>query len=161
MKKYKNHTLEEYLNVLARKEPVPGGGSVAALTAATGAALVSMVANYSKGKSNSQRVENKISGILKDSEQIRKRLLVLVDLDAQTYLRVVKTKSASPQVKKRALRQAAKVPGEVCRLCYKAIQLTPYLVKEGNKYLLSDVRVAIELFEAAFYAARINVEVNV
>jgi len=160
MKKFKNHTLEEYLSVLSRKTPVPGGGSAAALTAATGAALVSMVANYSTGKGRPKRVENKILNILKQSEQIRKRLLVLIDLDAQAYLNVVKTRGATAQVKKRASREAAKVPGEVSRLCYKAIQLTPYLVTEGNKHLLSDIAVAIELFQAAYNAACINVEIN-
>src|SRR3990167_6578093 len=128
MKKYKDHTLQEYLDVLSKKTPVPGGGSAAALTAATGAALVSMVANYSKGKGKSKHVDAKIRSILKESEKIRKRLLVLVDLDAQVYLAVVNSRGASPAVKKRALQKAAKVPGEVCRWCYQTIQLTPYLV---------------------------------
>lgn len=160
MKKYKNHTLGEYLNVLSKKTPVPGGGSAAALTAATGAALVSMVANYSCGKSKFKRIENKISGILKQSEKIRKRLLELVDLDAQAYLGVVKARGASPQIKKRASKKAAKVPHEVCQLCYKAIQLTPFLVENGNQYLVSDIEVAVEMFQAAFNSAHINVEIN-
>lgn len=160
MKKYKNHTLSEYLDVLSRKTPVPGGGSAAALTAATGAALVSMVANYSKGRSRSKRVENKIRSILTQSEQIRKRLLELVDLDTRAYLGVVKARKQSAQVKKKALREAAKVPREVCRLCYKGVQLTPYLVEKGNPHLISDIEVAGEMFLAAFNSAHINVGVN-
>ena len=160
MTKYKNYTLSEYLGVLSKKTPVPGGGSAAALVGATGAALVSMVANYSKGKSRSKRRENKLCLILKQSEGIRKRLLELVDKDAQAYLGVVQARQASVQKKKKALREAAKVPLEVCRLCYKAVQLTPYLVEHGNPYLISDIEVAAELFLAAFNAARINVGVN-
>jgi len=160
MKKYKNHTLQEYLDVLSKKTPTPGGGSAAALTAATGAALVSMVANYSKGKSKSKKAEDRISSILKQSEKIRKRLLTLVDLDAEAYLDVVKARGASESVKKRASQKAAKAPLEVCRLCYNAIQLTPYLVKHGNQNLVSDVEVAVEMFQAAFRSAHINVEIN-
>ena len=160
MKKYKNHTLCEYLDVLSKKTPVPGGGSAAALTGATGAALVSMVANYSKGISQSRKTENKICSLLKQSEHIRKRLLELVDLDAQAYLGVVKARKQSAQVKKKALREAAKIPREVCRLCYKGIQLAPYLVEEGNPYLISDIEVAAEMFLAAFNSAYINVGVN-
>ncbi len=160
MKKYKNYTLSEYLDALSKKTPVPGGGSAAALTAATGAALISMVANYSKGRSQCKRIENKIVSVLKQSEQIRKRLLELVDLDAQAYLGVVKARGASAQVRKKALREAAKIPREVCKLCYQAIQLTPCLVERGNPYLISDVEVAAEMFLAAFNSAHINVEVN-
>ncbi len=145
---------------MSKKTPVPGGGSAAALTAATGAALISMVANYSRGKSKSKRIEDKISSILKQNEKIRKRLLALVDLDAQAYLGVVKARTASPQVKKRASMKAAKVPHEVCQLCYEAIQLTSYLVKNGNQYLVSDIEVAVEMLQAAFNAAHINVEIN-
>ena len=160
MKKYKNHTLCEYLDALSKKTSVPGGGSAAALTAATGAALVSMVANYSKGRNKSKRVENKIYSLLKQNEQIRKRLIELIDLDAKAYLDVVKTRGASAQVKKKALRGASKVPLEVCRLCYKAIQLMPYLIENGNPYLISDIEVAAEMFLAAFNSAHINVGVN-
>lgn len=160
MKKYKNHTLREYLDVLSKKTPVPGGGSAAALTAATGAALVSMVANYSKGQNQSKQIENRIRSILKQSEQIRKRLLELVDLDAQAYLGVVKSRRAQVRLRKKALRDASKIPHEVCRLCYKAIQLTPYLVENGNPHLISDIEVAAELLLAAFNSARINVGVN-
>jgi formiminotetrahydrofolate cyclodeaminase len=160
MKKYKNHTLCEYLDVLSKRTPVPGGGSAAALIAATGAALVSMVANYSKGWSKSKRVENKICSLLKQNEQIRKRLIDLIDLDSKVYLNVVKTRGASAQIKKKALKEASKVPLEVCRLCYKAIQLIPYLVENGNPHLTSDLEVAAEMFLAAFNSAHINVEVN-
>ena len=162
MKKYKNFTIQEYLNSLSQRTPVPGGGSAAALAAGLGAALISMVAHYSL-KRNSPAVEKNIKKILTSSEKIRKRLLELVDLDAQAYLQVVETRrgpDVSPQKKKAAHRQARAVPLEVSHLCLQAVELTPYLVQYGNKYLLSDVEVAVELLQAAFNAAKINVEVN-
>jgi len=161
MKRYINSTIKEYSDVLSKKTPVPGGGSAAALTAALAASLISMVANYSKGKSKSKRVEGKINNILKASEVIRKRLLVLVDLDAEAYLKIVKAReSASLKKKKEAKKAARSVPQEICKLCYKAVALTPFLVENGNKYLLSDIEVAIELLLSAYNCAVINVEVN-
>jgi len=160
MKKYKDHTLQEYLNILSKKTPVPGGGSAAALTAASGAALVSMVANYSKGKSQSKQVENRFQSIIKQSEQARKRLLVLVDLDAKAYLGVVKARGASKQIQKRASSAAAKVPREVSNICYNLTRLTPYLVEKGNQHLISDIIVAVDLLFAAFNSSRVNVEAN-
>ena len=160
MKPFKNYTLAEYTRVLSLKVPAPGGGSAAALTAALGAALLSMVANYSLGKTSSRTNEQKIKASLKTSEQLRKRFLQLVDLDARAYLNVVKTRRAAPVKRAAARRKAAEVPLEICKLCYKAVQLSPALVRYGNKHLISDVKVALELLLAAFNAARVNVEIN-
>ena len=160
MKLFKNYSLSEYTRVLSLKVPAPGGGSAAAATAALGAALLSMAANYSLGKTTLRSNDRKIKAGLKQSEQLRKRFLALVDLDARAYLNVVKTRKAPPAKRAAARRKAAEVPLEVCKLCYKAVQLSPALVRYGNKYLISDVKVALEFLLAAFNAARINVEIN-
>lgn len=157
MTSFKNYSLKKYTEVLASKIPAPGGGSAAALTAALGAALLSMVANYSIGKSLN---EQKIKAALKASEQLRKRFLELVDLDARAYLKFVQTRGAAPAKRAAARRKAREVPLEVCKLCYKAVQLAPVLVSYGNKNLLGDVLVSVELLLAAFNAARVNAEIN-
>ena len=160
MKKYKDLTLQEYLDALSRKTPVPGGGSAAALVAATGIALILMAANYSVGKSKSKRVEDRLQSIIRQGTALRNHLVALVDLDAQAYLNVVKARQGSKQAKKAALIQAARVPREVCQMCYKGIQLTPFLVEHGNRHLISDIEVAAEMLLAAFNSAMINVEAN-
>ena len=159
MRKYKNHTLKEYSDQLSLRVPVPGGGSAAALAGSLGAALISMVANYSLGK-KSKAIDGQIKKLLFKSEKIRKHLLELVDLDAQAYLQVVKTRHASAAVKKKALKKASDIPREVCRSCFSAVELTPFLVENGNRYLISDIEVAVELLNAAFNSALINVETN-
>lgn len=160
MKKYKHHTLKEYSDVLSLKTPTPGGGSAAAYAAALGVALLSMVANYSKGKSSSPAVEAEIRRRLKINDKLRRRLLDLVDLDAQAYLKVVKTRKSAPAVRQKALKAARAVPLEVSQICYQAMDQAPFLVAEGNKHLLSDVEVAGELLLAAFRSAMINVKIN-
>lgn len=160
MRKFKNHSVKEYLDELSLKVPVPGGGSAAALAGALGAALISMVANYSLGKNKSKTVDQKIKKLLKESERLRKRLIELVDLDAQAYLGVVKTRKSAPAIRKKALKRASQVPRETARLCYQGVLLAPYLVEKGNKYLLSDVEVALELLRAAYNSAMVNVETN-
>ncbi len=160
MKKFKNHTLKEYLEALAKKEPVPGGGSVAALAAGLAAGLLSMVARYSLGKSSSRQTERKLERVLSKAETLRDRLLELVDLDAQAYLKVVHSKGKSPVVKRKVKAEACSVPREVSRLCFQLIQLTPVLVSYGNKYLISDVEVAVELLFASYKSARINIAIN-
>lgn len=132
---------------------MPGGGSAAALAGALGAGLLSMVARYSLGKGAPQAVEKKLKKTVQEMEKLRQRLLELVDLDTQAYLRLRETKNASPSVKKAAVIKAREVPLEVCRLCYKAVDQAPFLVASGNKYLIADVAVACELLLSAFNGA--------
>lgn len=160
MKSFRHYSLTEYTRILSLKVPAPGGGSAAALTGALGAALLSMVANYSLGKAGSRPKDRKIKASLQMSEQLRKRFLALVDEDARAYLNFVKTRGAGPVQRAAARRKAREVPLEICRLCYQAVQMAPILVRYGNKHLIADVKVALELLLAAFSAARVNVEIN-
>jgi len=160
MLSYTNQTIAAYLNQLASRSPVPGGGSAAALAGALGAALISMAASYSLSKGRSKKAEAKIKSVFQQSEKLRGRLLKLVDLDAEAYLRVVQTRQAAPKIKQAALKKAREVPLETCRLCYRAVQLAPDLVKNGNPRLLSDVKAAVEMLSAAFSSAMFNVEAN-
>jgi len=158
---FKDKTLQEYLDQLSRREPVPGGGSAAAYTAAMAVGLISMVTNYSIGrKANTKDVEKKLAKILVQSEPIRLRLLELTSLDSEAYMKVTAARALDKKAQKQAAKEAKAVPQEICKLCYKAVLLTPYLAEKGNPYLLSDVEVALELLMSAFYGARIMVRIN-
>ncbi|MBM3243506.1 MAG: cyclodeaminase/cyclohydrolase family protein [Candidatus Omnitrophica bacterium] len=144
---YKNMSVSEYLDQLAAKIPVPGGGSSSALCAACAAALVSMVVNFTLGKSQYLRYEKRLKDILNRSESIRNDFLRMVDLDAVAY-------------KSHNTKDALSVPFMVSRLCLEGIRLCPFLIKAGNRNLLSDVAVAAVLFEAGFATASYNVKIN-
>ena len=98
--------------------------------------------------------------LLAKSETMRHRLLQLASEDAQAYLAVVAARSKDARAQRAAAARAAAVPKEICRLCYKAVELTPFLVAKGNPYLLSDVEVAIELLMASFSSSVIMVRAN-
>ena len=154
-------TLEAYLDRLSRRQPVPGGGSAAALTSALGVGLVSMVGHYSIGRrSNTKAVQQRLGKIVRKSEAIRKRLLELTSLDAQAYLKIVDARKQNAKIQKQAGRRAAAVGREVCRLCYQAMDLTHFLAAEGNPHLISDIEVAIELLQAGFNSSMIMVRIN-
>ncbi len=154
-------TLQEYLDCLASREPVPGGGSAAALSAALGAALISMVTRYSIGrKNNTKALDRQLNTILQKSEAIRRRLLELAGEDAQAYLNVVAARSKDAKAQRSAAVKAGAVPKEVCCLCYKAVELTPFLAAKGNPHLLSDVEAGVEFLMAGFNAAMVMVRAN-
>jgi glutamate formiminotransferase/formiminotetrahydrofolate cyclodeaminase len=144
---YKNGSLKKYLDDLAAKSCVPGGGSAAALNAALAAALVSMVANFTLGKPRYSRFEPEIRKILSGSEKLRREFLDLVDLDVKVY-------------KSRNMRDALAVPFMTARLCFEGMKLCVPLVTKGNLNLVSDVGVAVVMFEASFSAACFSVDIN-
>lgn len=158
---FSNKTLSEYIKQLSSKEPVPGGGSAAAVTAALGAGLISMVANYSIGrKNNTEALNKKFAAILEKSEVIHKRLLELSSLDSEAYLQLRASWTLDKKAQRKASKAARAVPLEICKLCYKAMDLAPFLVAQGNPHLLSDVEVAVELLTAGFNGALVMVKVN-
>lgn len=158
---FSQKTLSGYLDQLSNKESVPGGGSVAALTGALGVGLICMVANYSIGrKVNSAALNRRFSSILAKAQVIRQRLLELSSLDSQAYLQLTAARSLDKKAQQRASKEARAVPLEVCKLCYKALDLIPDLVAQGNPYLVSDAEVAVELLDAAFNGAMVMVRVN-
>ncbi len=159
---YLDGSIRSYLDDLAAKRPTPGGGSAAALVGATGAGLLSMVANFSK--------EEVIKKILQKTEDLRRELTELVDRDVVVYQKVSAAyklpKEKPVQKRKRskaiqdALKEALTVPLEICKLCHEAIKLCGELAEKGNVSLISDVGVGVCLLEAAFQSALLNVEIN-
>ncbi len=160
MKKFKDHTLEEYLSRLSAREPVPGGGSAAALSSALGAGLIAMVTRYSLGKGKPEAVETKFQTIIERADAIRASLLELVDLDAEAYLGVVAARKLDTKAQRAASQKAAQVPRKICRLSFEAVELTPFVVENGNPYLMSDIEVALELLLAGYHSALVMVKAN-
>ncbi len=158
---FKDFTVKHFLNALSEKSPVPGGGAVAALCAASACGLLCMVGAYSLGKGKPHQVEDRLKKALAESQALKDHFLELMDLDAQAYLKVVEARSENSRAKQTAKKRAAAVPLKIALLCRQAIKIAPLFVKEGSPYLLSDVEVAAEMLLAAYRSAMINVHANV
>jgi formiminotetrahydrofolate cyclodeaminase len=160
----------EYLDRLASSEPAPGGGSVAALAGALGAALLSMVSNLTVGKEKYQSVEAEIKRLLAETEDLRAELARLTEEDAVAYGKVAAAyklpratedeKAARAEAIQTALKESAKVPLAAAKACYGVLELAVPIGEKGNTNVISDVGVAVALAEAGFQCAVLNVEVN-
>jgi formiminotetrahydrofolate cyclodeaminase len=167
---YTKKTVRDYVSSVAAREPVPGGGSVAALAASLGAGLTSMVCNYTAGNPKFAEADAAARRILAQADALRERLLELVDKDTQVYAEVTSAyrlprgtdaeKAARREAIQQALVAAAAVPMEIGRASREVALLCKELVDIGNPNLVSDVGVGVLLADAALRGAALNVEIN-
>src|SRR2546421_4087276 len=78
-------TLADFLSAAAAKQPVPGGGSAAALAGALAASMGEMVLNYSVGKKNLAQFEPELRMSLAELTRARQLLLQLMVEDQVAY----------------------------------------------------------------------------
>ena len=156
-----NMALGKYLNKLADRTPVPGGGSAAALAAALGAALISMTAKYNLGKAKDKYTKKKIRKISDFSEKALRRLELLMQRDEKAYLKLAKEiKKRRPKKLLRLYKDAISVPMEVCNIAARAACDAAELSRYSKTSIISDAAEAAVLLESAFFSAKLNVEVN-
>ncbi len=163
-------SLNGFLDELASSSPAPGGGSVAALAGALGAALTSMVCNLTIGKKKYAGVEEDMKKILKESEELRARFTLLIDQDADAFNKVMEAFSLpKDDESQQALRDAAitaatkeatMVPLEVMKHCIDALALAQNIAANGNKNSVSDAGVSALMLHAACESEALNVRIN-
>lgn len=155
-----------FLDTLASKAPVPGGGGASALAGALGAALCTMVGNYTVGKKKYAEVEEDVKNLMAKAEELRARLLALVDADAAAFeplsraYAIPKDAPGRAEVMEACLREAAAPPMEILRLSCEAIDLHSEMLEKGSAMMCSDVGTGAVLCWSALCGAALNVKVN-
>ena len=160
----------DFVAVTASKEPTPGGGAIAALTAATGAALAEMVANLTFGKKGYEAVQTEMEVLQAKAEAIRKRMLELSQADADVFnifmnaLGLPKNtdeeKAARTAAIQQAYKDAAMVPFEIGELANQIFDLAESASRKGNQNLITDGIIAAINARAAVKSAFLNVRIN-
>ena len=163
-------TAEEFVEVLASKEPVPGGGGASALVGAVGCALGNMVGSLTVGKKKYADVEADIIALKEKADKLQAELLNLVDEDAKAFEPLAKAygmpketeeeKAEKAKVMEAALKTACGVPLEIMKKCCEAIELIEEFAAKGSRLALSDAGVGAAFCKAALYGASLNVFIN-
>ena len=163
-------TVSDFVAATASKEPTPGGGAIAALTAATGAALAEMVANLTFGKKGYEEVQSEMKDLQSKAEAIRNRMLELSQADADVFnifmnaLGLPKNSDEEKATRSAAIQQAYKdaamVPFEIGELAYQIFDLADLASRKGNQNLITDGIIAAINARAAVKAAFLNVRIN-
>lgn len=162
--------IKDFLEELASDSPAPGGGSVAALSGAISAGLISMVCSLSIGKEAYKKDEAILKAVRGRSVKLREELLELCEKDTVAFNKVMDAykmpKKTDAQAKKRSeaiqdsLKGAADVPFEVAKVCYELMKLTKIIAEKGNQNSITDAGTAALMADAGIQAAAMNVRIN-
>ena len=160
--------LKDFLKETASKNPVPGGGSMAALSGAAAAALTEMVANLTIGRKKYDSVQEKMMSISEEMKTLRESFILYIDKDADAYTEVMnayKLDASKEEEKRRktiqkALQKAAEIPLRVAEDAYKLMEKAETAVKEGNKNAATDGMVGVMMARTAALSAILNVKIN-
>ncbi|MCI6459321.1 MAG: cyclodeaminase/cyclohydrolase family protein [Clostridiales bacterium] len=171
MEKIAQKSCVDFIEVLASKAAVPGGGGAAALAGAIGMALGSMVCNLTTGKKKYAQYEEAIQEILEKAAKLEEELLSMIDKDAEGFFPLSKAyglpttteeeKQYKAETMEKCLKVACEVPMNIVRLCYDSIKLHEELVDKGSKLAISDVGCGVQCLRAAILSGQLNVIINV
>lgn len=168
---FRDLTLVQFGDLLASKEPVPGGGSASAIAASLAASLVAMVSTLSQGRPKYADHAALHELAIPTAQRLSKELLDIADEDAAAYaacafaLKLPREAFADKEFRDQQVRAtalvAAEVPLRCVERCRDVLALAEALSGRSNVNASSDLRVAALLAEAAGHGAAENVLVNI
>ncbi|MCD8054797.1 MAG: cyclodeaminase/cyclohydrolase family protein [Lachnospiraceae bacterium] len=163
-------TCEEFVEVLASKAPVPGGGGASALVGAVGMALGNMVGSLTVGKKKYADVQEDILALKGKADALQAELLRLIDKDAEMFEPLSKAyglpknteeeRAEKARIMEAALKDACSVPMEIMEKVCEAIDLLEEFAAKGTAIAISDVGVGVSCCRAALLGASLNVFIN-
>ncbi|MBF4694802.1 cyclodeaminase/cyclohydrolase family protein [Fusibacter ferrireducens] len=162
--------LQEFLDKTESSDPVPGGGSIAALSSALASALSGMVANLTIGKKNYEDVSDEMKVIAEKMSVFKQDFVLLIDKDANSFDKVMKAyklpketdaeKAERSRLIQEGMIYAASVPLEVAEKTTELFELIEILVQKGNKNAQTDALVSAMMARTAILSALYNVKIN-
>ncbi|MBX7194253.1 MAG: glutamate formimidoyltransferase [Sandaracinaceae bacterium] len=163
-------TVHDLVDEVSRDSPAPGGGSVAALAGALGAALASMVANLTHGKEGTEDRDEEVARIADEAQRIKDELVTAVDADSEAFgafMSAMRLPQTTPEEKARrtakmqeGLKIAIEVPLATATLSRDAMRLAQRVAAIGNANCLSDGAVGVQIAFAGVRGGLWNVLIN-
>ena len=166
----KNMTINEFAKIVASDSPVPGGGSIAALCGALGAALAEMVANLTVTKKKYADSKEEMTDIISKASQLRDKLLNYIEEDSLAYNKVMEAYKLPKETEKEkayrrdriqeGLKVAASVPLKVAETSFEIFPLAEAVVLRGSVSSVTDALVGAMMARTGVLSAVLNIRIN-
>ncbi|AET70407.1 methenyl tetrahydrofolate cyclohydrolase [Desulfosporosinus orientis DSM 765] len=163
-------TVTGFIEELASNSPAPGGGSAAALAGSLGAALTTMVCNFTEGKPKFSDVQDEIVQIKGKGLTLKSDLVKYIDEDTNAFNEVMKAyklpkesdeeKAIRSEKIQEANKQASLLPLKVAEACVEVLKLSIRVLTIGNPNTACDAAVSGVTAYAGFQGAIFNVKIN-
>jgi len=160
----------DFVDEVSRDTPAPGGGSVAALAGALGAALGGMVANLSIGKSEYDDRYQELCRLAERAQELKDVLVRGVDEDTRAFDAVISAmrmprdtpaeRAARVQAIQEGYKAATRVPLATVEQCRDVLDLCLQMVRMAPKDMMSDVGMGALAARAGLVGAAYNVRIN-
>ena len=167
---FSDKSCSEFVEVLATKAPVPGGGGASAMVGALATALGNMVGSLTVGKKKYAAVEEEMRALKDRCDRLQKDFLHLVERDAEVFEPLARAysmpknteeeKAEKARVMEIVLRDACSVPMEIMEKCCEAIDIIAVFAEKGSVIAISDAGVGATFAKAALQGASLNVYIN-
>ncbi len=167
---YADLSIIDYLKETASSAPVPGGGSVAAVSASLAAALSEMVAGLTVGRKGFEGVHEEMEDICAAAADMRMHCTEDIDRDPEAYRKVINAfkmpkktaadKASRTRAIQKAMKGAALVPLALAERVCRIIEMAGSVVQHGNPNAATDGAVAAMMARSAGLAAIYNVRIN-
>ena len=164
-------SVREFITELSSGNPTPGGGSVAALCGALGAALSAMVANLTVDREKYEQTWKSMEEVKKAAGDLSARFLELMQEDSDTYQKVITAfqlptetddqKTSRQAAIEEAMKKAAAVPLETLRASEELIRVARDAMRGGNPNAITDAAAAVQLANTTAVVASYNVQINI
>ena len=152
-----------FIEALADKNSVPGGGSAAAFTAAMGAGLLLMAVGVTiKRKATPQADKDFLTPYIEEISKYKNDFKTLTAEDAAAYLEVINLKKQAAGAEKLAGVQshAAEVPLITAQKIQELLKIIDNIENKIDKIIVSDALCAKALLAAALNCCKENIKAN-
>lgn len=163
-------SVQGFIARLASGSPTPGGGSAACLSGAMGAALGAMTCRLTIGRKGYEEVQGMMRGKAAELDELRERLVGLIDADARAYEQVMEAfklpkgtegeRQARLQRVQDAYLGAAQLPLLTSETCRSVIGVLAEIADKVNRNARTDLLVGLNSALAGLQGAAANVRVN-
>ena len=167
---YSTFAVIDLLDAFASNDPLPGGGSAAALAGSLGVSLLMMVAGLPKTRTQAPEEATDLAEASARLRPLRENLIELIDRDSEAYLQVIAglkmpkasdaEKAARSEAIQAGMRAATDVPLDTMRECQQALAGAVIVARNAYRTAASDAAMGVELLLASVRGCALGIDGN-